>query len=487
MSDSNPLLAWSEFVYELQQLLVAKKVTTPLFLVGGAVRDAYKRAEITDLDIAVDGDAVRIARRVSNWLDADIYIMDRERSVARVFVKRGSGTILLDFARFRGASLYEDLLKRDFTINAMAADLLGDLSKLIDMLGGERDLRERILRRCSAHAIADDPVRVLRAVRQSAQLDLKIHPQTLSDIRQHASGLRQTSPERIRDEFFKLLALDNAARGLRVLQRLGILQHVLPDLFDLDRGIEADSRHADAWSRSLRVTGRMCAILTAVSGRRTDNTAASFNLGMLVIQMDRFREQLQQQLNRVYGNGRKQKELLVLAAFLSNLSELDSSGIEAQSSSSAEAVARSLRLTLDEGRRLALALANYRIIFAESDWSTLDLHRFWHRLGETGIDAIFLAAAEHLGTKGAELRQADWLAFVDTATRLLDTWFNRYDDIVNPPLLLDGDDIKKLLNVGQGPAIGRLLCALREAQVVGAVKNVAEARDFVLRKHAEAG
>ena len=102
MNDAGPLLLWGEFVVDLQRLLLDKGVKTPLFVIGGAVRDAYKRAHITDVDIAVDGDALRIAKQVADWLDADIYVMDRERGVARVFVKRESDTILLDFARFRG-------------------------------------------------------------------------------------------------------------------------------------------------------------------------------------------------------------------------------------------------------------------------------------------------------------------------------------------------------------------------------------------------
>ena len=485
MNDAGPLLEWGEFVTDLQRLLLDKEVKTPLFVVGGAVRDAYKRAHITDVDIAVDGDALRIAKQVADWLDADIYVMDRDRGVARVFVKREPDTILLDFARFRGATLYDDLISRDFTVNTMAADLLGDLSKLIDLLGGQRDLSDRVLRRCSPHAIADDPVRALRAIRQSTQLGLKIHPATVSDVRQYAHGLRQTSAERIRDEFFKLLALDNAARGLRVLQHVGILEHVLPGSPELLQGKDASLQRMDAWSRSLRVTERMCAILTAVSERRTDNSAAVFDLGMFIIQMDRFRGQLKLHLNRVYGNGRRHRELLVLAALLRNLSELDMAGALAISPYSAESVSRSLRLTLDEGRHLATTIANHRAILDEVEWSALARHRFWFRLGETGIDAILLAAAEHLATQGVEFRQADWLAFVDIATDLLDTWFNHYDEIVDPTLLLDGEDIMTLLNIDRGPMIGHLITALREAQVIGVVKSVRDAREFVLSRHAE--
>lgn len=485
MSDAGPLLAWSEFVYDLQRLLRDKGVTTPLYVVGGAVRYAYQRAAITDIDIAVDGDALRIAKKVVDWLDADIYIMDRERGVARVFVKRESGAILLDFARFRGATLHDDLISRDFTVNTLAADLLGDLSKLIDLLGGERDLRERVLRRCSPRSIEVDPVRALRAVRQSTQLGLKIHPATLSDVRQFATGLSQISPERIRDEFFKLLALDKAARGLRVLQHLGILQRIMSDQFGLKNATENPPQQLDANSLSLRVTERMCAILNAVGERRTDNNAAAFDLGMLVMQIDRFRGQLQQHLSRSYGNGRRHKELLVLSALLSDLVEPDSARDGERLSLLAKAVALSLRLTLEEGRQLSQAITKYQVILDESEWSTLARHRFWFELGEAGIDAIFLAAAEFLGRQGAEMQQADWLAFVDIATTLLDTWFNQHDDVVSPAPLLNGDDIMKTLGIGRGPNVGQLLSALREAQVLGKVRSVSEARAFVLRRHAE--
>ena len=228
MSDEAPRLSWTDFVHDLSTLLRNQEIDTPLFLVGGAVRDAYLRGAITDVDIAVDGDAVALARQVADWLDADIYVMDRERGVARVLVNQDGERICVDFARLRGETLGEDLRDRDFTINAMAADLLGDIDRLIDPLGGALDLRKKILRRCSAAAIKNDSIRALRAVRLSTQFQLKIQPETAADIRAGAGLLRQCSGERIRDEFFKLLSLDRAARGLRVLLHLGLLQEILP-------------------------------------------------------------------------------------------------------------------------------------------------------------------------------------------------------------------------------------------------------------------
>ena len=313
MNDKATVLSWPGQVYELCERLRQIARDTPMFLVGGAVRDAYLRAAITDIDIAVDGDAPKLAKQVSQCYQADSYVMDWEHGVARVFLKDDAGTILLDFAGFRGEDLLSDLRDRDFTMNAMAADLHGDISALYDPLDGAADLRQKVLRRCSPRAIADDPIRALRAIRQSVQFDLKIHPDTAADVRSQVKRLRQTSPERIRDELFKLFALDRPARGLRVMEHLGVLQQVLPPVAAL-ADEDAPAGAMNAWTKTLAVMERMRAILLAISSKRSDNTAAAFDLGMLVIQFDRYRSDLQAHLARVYGNGREHAQLLVLAA-----------------------------------------------------------------------------------------------------------------------------------------------------------------------------
>lgn len=481
MSDSGAALSWPDHVYKLCDRLRQIAADTPMFLVGGAVRDAYRGAAITDIDIAVDGDAPALAKQVSRSFDADSYVMDWERGVARVFLTSDSGTILLDFARFRGEDLLSDLHDRDFTMNAMAADLHGDISALHDPLKGTADLRQKVLRRCSPRSIADDPIRALRAIRQSIQFDLKIHPDTAADVRSQAENLRETSPERIRDELFKLLALDMAARGLRVMGHLGVLPHVLPPIAALAKEA-APPGPSNAWKKTLAVVERMRAILLAISSRRSDNTAAAFDLGMLVMQLDRFRANLQTHLTRVYGSGREHAQLLVLAA---SIHALDSSGTDAGPDSAsarrAETVAKALALTRDEGRQLSLILANYQPIVDKQSWSRLDRHRFWHRLGDGGIDSILLAAACVLGEAGSGLRQADWLQFVDRVTLLLDTFYNQYEEVVDPPPLLNGRDVQDLLGIKPGPRVGKILTKLREAQATGVIKSVSEARAFVLR------
>ncbi len=471
MSDTAPKLSWTDFVHDLAGRFRAKAIESPLYLVGGAVRDAYFRRAITDVDIAVDGDAIALARRVADWLDADVFVMDHDRRVARVFTSWQGGKFRVDFASFRGGTLEEDLRDRDFTMNAMAADLLGDLEVLIDPLDGATDLRQKVLRRCSASSIADDPIRLLRAIRLSTQFNLRIHPDTATDIHAYVAELLQASGERIRDEFFKLLGLDRAARALRVLQHLGVLQLII-DPFDDPRYVGSKVvPRGGARQNGLSVVERMRAILKSISNQRTDNTAAAFDLGTLVIQLDRFRASLQAYIEREYGDGRRHSELLILAAMLYDRAETDIDALPAR-----------LRLSVAEGRKLASAIKNSRRIADHDNWTELDQHRFWYELGESGIDAVLLASAVYLGTRGGEFNQAEWLEQVEILTLLLDAYFNRNEIVVNPALLLDGNDIQKLCQIKSGPLVGDLLRALREAQVTGEVCTVSEARDYVLKR-----
>ena len=230
MSDVTPRiperpLFWSDTVLDLQDFL--RDYEHPIYVVGGAVRDAYRHHPINDLDLATPYDAIALGRKIANRFDGDFYVLDAERDVSRVMVDADEGVLVIDIARFRGDTLLKDLSDRDFTLNAMAVDLRGDISQLIDPLGGESDLLKKILRQCSPQSISDDPVRGLRAVRQSVQLSARIEPETLKDIRANVVNLMETSVERLRDEFFKILMSSEPAKALRIADSIGLLEQLV--------------------------------------------------------------------------------------------------------------------------------------------------------------------------------------------------------------------------------------------------------------------
>ncbi|MDX2160773.1 MAG: hypothetical protein SF162_05560 [bacterium] len=465
MSTSNNLpsrvLVWDDLVHDLQDL--AGDFSTPLFIVGGAVRDAFLRRPMKDIDMATPGSGIALGRKIANGLKGDFYPLDPERDVGRALIPTASGTLIVDVARFRGADLESDLRDRDFTVNAMAVDLRGDLNAVIDPCGGEQDLMGRVLRRCSPHAIPHDPIRALRGVRQSLTFNLHIDPDTLRDMRSAAAHLRDTSPERVRDEFFHLLNVDKPHGALRIAHRLGLLAAALPS---------AAGWTTEAFERTLTVIEILNAMLATLRLPRSDDATARFTMGMLAVGLDRYRKALHPLMETHYPNERTHRALLLLSALL------DSHDLR-----QTEAAAVELRLSNPEKDRL-VNLARHRDRFDVLMESVLDpllIHRYWRATGDAGIDVILLALARFLADEGLALTQDRWLSIIEHAATTLRAIFEQREQIIDPPVLVDGRALIAHFGLKPGPVIGELLDVIREAQVMGQAATAEQALEVAAR------
>ena len=214
----------------------------PLYLVGGAVRDLLLGERVVDIDIAVEGDGPRTARELAARLNGDVVPHERfgtatvragvlqfDIAAARTETYPEPGALPV----VRAASLAEDLIRRDFAINAMAAALQGDeLGHLHDPHGGCDDLERRAVRILHDRSFIDDPTRLLRAVRYEVRLDFAMDEPTEELAREAArrKALGTVSGARIRDELLDLLAEHAAPRGIARLGELGLLETLGPDL-----------------------------------------------------------------------------------------------------------------------------------------------------------------------------------------------------------------------------------------------------------------
>lgn len=178
-----------------------KCLPEPAYLVGGAVRDALlgRVSEYLDLDFVMLSPAVKTARKIANQYQAGFVLLDAERQIARVVFAGAT----VDFAQAEGDNLDVDLRRRDFRLNAIAYNPFTE--EIIDPLEGQADLQARIIRMVSPTNLRDDPLRLLRAYRQAAQLDFAIAPATHSTIRELAPLLNQVAVERVRSELGYLL------------------------------------------------------------------------------------------------------------------------------------------------------------------------------------------------------------------------------------------------------------------------------------------
>jgi tRNA nucleotidyltransferase (CCA-adding enzyme) len=222
----------------MERLLPALEGLPPAYLVGGTVRDLLRGAKGVDLDIVVEGDARPLVSRLGGR------VREHERFGTATVV---AGDLSFDLATSRRetyerpgalptvepAPLLEDLGRRDFTINAMAAGLTGeDLGHLYDPHGGVHDLRAGLVRVLHDNSFVDDPTRLLRAVRYEARLGFALEPDTelLARKAAAAAGLRGVSGARVRDELLDLLGELDAPAAVERLRELGIDKAMHPAL-----------------------------------------------------------------------------------------------------------------------------------------------------------------------------------------------------------------------------------------------------------------
>lgn len=191
-------------------------------------------------------------------LEGSFYLLDEENQVVRIVIKTQSKVRTIDLAALRG-SIERDLLRRDFTVNALALDLLKSKCgviltfphDLIDYCGGWSDLEKGII--CLVHqdGFSEDPARLLRAVRLARELGFRIDHSTNRLIKKRASQLMQVPAERLLPDLLALFQLPGVTQSILLADKLGFLNVLLPELAGL-RSLTQDSyHHLDVWGHTL--------------------------------------------------------------------------------------------------------------------------------------------------------------------------------------------------------------------------------------------
>lgn len=232
-------------------------------LVGGPVRDALLGREVNDLDFTTSATPDQIERIVKPIAEA-VWDVGREFGTiaARIAGKHVEITTYRADAYDAesrkpevafGTSLMDDLLRRDFTVNALALRL-PELT-LEDVGSGVEDLLARRIRTPATpeRSFGDDPLRMLRAARFAAQLDFEVDVETATAMHDMAARLEIISAERIRDELVKTLCSEHPSKGIRLLVDCGLADYFLPELAALRDTQDEHGRHKDVYEHSLTV------------------------------------------------------------------------------------------------------------------------------------------------------------------------------------------------------------------------------------------
>lgn len=486
----------------LDKILDALPAEQPLYLIGGAVRDALLGKTSHDLDFGLpradeqNTDPMRVARNLANALGAAYYPLDSERGAARLVLIHDDDTReTLDFAAFRGASLEEDLHGRDFTLNAIALDVR--TQQIHDPLGGANDLHQKMLRACSPDSLSNDPIRILRAIRLAASFGFKIQPETRELMKASVSGLSATSVERRRDELFRILAGAQPQTALLALEMLGVLDEILPELVEMKGVVQSLPHVDDVWRHTLNVLRHLGTMLTALAPEYDQGSADEFYNGLLVMRLGRYREQFSAHFAQALTTDRSLYGLLFFAALYHDVAKplkqsVDDDGRirffghEVEGALIAANRMRELHLSNDEIDRVQRIIRNHmrihsmvgRLSTNGTQPSRRAIYRFFRDAREAGIDLVILSLADLRATYEHTLPEDLWQTALDISRTLLENYFEKPTEVVKPPSLLNGHEVMQAFELVPSPRVGQLLEAIREGQAMGEIKTKAEALTF---------
>ena len=249
-----------------------------LALVGGPVRDAILGRLGNDLDFTTNAKPDETKSIIKKGADS---IWETGREFGTIAAQFGDVTVEITTYRSEkyetqsrnpevnfGDNIEGDLLRRDFTVNAMALELTTTPPTFIDNFDGVNDLVRKVLRTPGTpeNSFSDDPLRMMRAARFASQLGFEVDPTVIAAIKEMATRIEIISAERVRDEFVKLIMSGNPRIGIALLVDTGLADYVLPEIPKLKLEIDEHHHHKDVYEHTLKVLEQAIALEDRLGG-----------------------------------------------------------------------------------------------------------------------------------------------------------------------------------------------------------------------------
>lgn len=452
------------------------------WLVGGAVRDAALGRPVTDLDLAVDGDPRETARALAFALDGHPFELSADHGTWRV-VPRNDRSWQADITRLRGASIEQDLAARDFTVGAMAVPLTAldapESSSIVDPLGGLDDLQRGLIRVASPTALLDDPLRLIRLCRLAADLELRVEPETAGLARRYASYAVEAAGERIFDELRLLISSGAPVRGIELLDEVGVLGEILPEVTAM-RGVEqGPNHHLDVFDHTLEVLRQAVELTRDVGALLTPGRMPPD------VEAERLCHELNSFLAEPLAAGVTRTAALRLGALFHDVGKPVTRAVRDGFIGFPGHDRKGAEIIRGTGRRLAmssrltshlsdLALHHLRLGFLipSMPLSARDVHAYLTDTGSVAVDVTLLTVADRLSARGSGTLASEGMveAHLDLAAKMTAEALRiRREGMPEP--LLRGDEIATAVGIQPGPELGRLVAELEAAQYAGEVTD----------------
>jgi len=435
------------------------------------LRDLQLGIKKKDFDFAVSKKALDFARAFADQVKGAYVVLDKERGCARVVKKVHGEPHVYDFADFRAKTIQEDLAHRDFTINTLSLDLaqLTDSAEvddaLMDLKRGLKDIQGRRIKQTSVRVFKEDPLRMMRAFSLKAALGFKIDLRTLNQIRKERDLICGVSYERVRDELFKILETDKASAVLRSMDRIGLLERIIPQVKVMFTCKQGTYHHLDVWPHSLETAAQIETVYRQVKEN----------------------PEIMAYLLESLGGNRSRLALMKLAALLHDIGKPDTRkmedgkisfhGHEHVGRNIVKHIAVMLKLSVKERHALEDMVRwhlrpGYLSNFKQP--SERAVYRYFRDARDEAASILFLSLADQRSTRGPATTQEDQAHHEKICLSLVERYFakRREKPFVS---LITGHDLIDKLKLKPSPVFAKILAEVKEKQSLGVVKTRNEA------------
>ena len=453
---------------EILNLIFPSLVDCEAYLVGGYIRDLIISGKLSpDRDIIINSQNTREkALELSKKYDLYFVPLDEEYEIYRLIFKDKVNYI--DIAKMLNNNLSDDILRRDFTINAIAYDI--NNKKIVDLIGGIDDIKKKKINEINRQNFYDDPLRMLRLFRFISKTGFSASQQLYDFIKENHTLISSCSKERINIEIMKMFEGDFCSQTLPLFDETGMAEFLFPSIKEIKKIPPNTHHHLDLFHHLIETV------------RQIENNLKNETPEI----KDYFSE-------TVFGSTNRLSHLK-FAAFFHDLGKPSTWTIEPETGrhrfikhddAGAKLIVPILKEYKFSKKQIEYIqnIIKYHIypsaLVHDSDRTEKSTMRFFRKTEGFTLDLIQIAKADRLSARGVDVSDEMVKNNLQKLSDLQDLYLKSKDEMKPLEKLLDGFEIMEILNIPQGERLGYIINELKEAQISGTVTNKSQAIEFV--------
>lgn len=456
---------------------IAGACENEIYLVGGTVRDFLMGKSSVDRDlIVIDEDARDFAMKIKSLFDAVFVPLDEVNRIYRLVLPDKINYI--DITNPIEGSLHKDLMRRDLTINAVAVNIR--TCEVIDLCGGVTDIHNRTINLISEENFEDDPLRLLRVYRFQSVLGFELTPETIHAVCRFASLIQKPAAERIVHELILLFGGKFAHKALLNMNKTWLLEEIFPIVKELKQVPPNTHHHLDLFHHCVETVRQIQLIY------------------------EHSPDEVKEHLERNDFGGGSRLAHLKLAGFLHDIGKFSTWTIEEDTgrhrfikhddvgAKMSVSLLKKMKFSNKQIEYISAMIKNHiypsQVMCApevnfESPNGQKVMMRYIRKMDENVIDNIVLAQADRLSARGEAITDDIVEKNISGLNSLLKFYLKVRSTLEPLPILLNGNEVMKILKIRPSKRLGEIMDALHEAQLSGEVTTKEQAVEFVKNLH----